>query len=186
VREAREGEGGYADTERSIRALLADAGDRRLGARARVGHALAPGSLQSPETYLGTARAAGWIVQPQNGLHTYPGADTLPVNNFAYKGTWQIGAQPALAVRDAEIDAHVVGRHVYLVLGSAGGRPRAVTVRLDGRPIPARLAGADVHGGRIVVRRQRLYSVASFPTARDHVLSLRFAPGISGYSFTFG
>jgi cytochrome c biogenesis protein CcdA/thiol-disulfide isomerase/thioredoxin len=186
VREAREGEGDYAATERSIRTLLAAAGQRGLGARARVGHALAPGSLQSPETYLGTARAEGWIVPPKNGLRTYPGADTLPVDNFAYKGTWQIGAQPALAVRDAEIDAHVVGRHVYIVLGSAGGRPRAVRVLLDGRPIPAREAGGDVHGGRIVVRRQRLYAIASFPSARDHVLSLRFAPGITGYSFTFG
>jgi cytochrome c biogenesis protein CcdA/thiol-disulfide isomerase/thioredoxin len=186
VREAREGEGGYADTERSIRALLADAGRRQLGARARVGHVVSPGSLETPETYLGTARAAGWIVAPRNGVATYPGASRVLLNQFAYGGTWRIGAQPALAVRDASIQAHVVGRAVYIVLGAAGGRPRPVTVLLDGKPIPARLAGADVRGGRIVVRRQRLYSVASFGRASDHVLTLRFAPGVTGYSFTFG
>jgi thiol-disulfide isomerase/thioredoxin len=187
VREAREGEGGYADTERNIRALLSEAGDRRVGAHASVGRVVTPGGLESPETYLGTDRAAGWVVAPVNGVHTYPGAKGgVPINQFAYKGTWSIGAQPATAVRDAEIDAHVVGRAVYIVLGSAGGRPRPVSVLLDGHPIPARVAGADVHGGRIAVRGQRLYRVAAFPTARDHLLTLRFAPGVTGYSFTFG
>jgi thioredoxin family protein len=146
-----------------------------------------PGQVQSPETYLGTARAEGWVTPPRNGVATYTGAPArLAIDKFAYRGTWRIGAQPALAVREASIQAHVVGRAVYLVLGSAGGVPRPVTVLLDGRPIPTRLAGADVHGGRIVVRRQRLYSVASFGGAGDHLLTLRFAPGVTGYSFTFG
>jgi cytochrome c biogenesis protein CcdA/thiol-disulfide isomerase/thioredoxin len=190
VREAREGEGGYSDTERSIRTLLADAGERRLGAHARVGPVVQPGPIETPETYIGAARAEGWLADPpQLGLHTYPGATVaadIPLNRFALKGTWRIGAQPALAVSDAEIDAHVVGRAVYIVLGSPGGRPRPVSVLLDGRPIPPRLAGADVHGGRLVVRRQRLYAVAAFPAADDHVLTLRFAPGVTAYSFTFG
>jgi thiol-disulfide isomerase/thioredoxin len=186
VREAREGEGGYADTERSIRTLLAEAGAARLGGDARIGPVVAPGAIETPETYLGAARAKGWLVPPRPGEHTFRGAASVPLNRFAYKGTWRIGPQPALAVRDAAIEAHVVGRRVYLVLGSAGGVPRAVTVQLDGRPIPARFAGADVHGGRIVVRRQRLYSVAAFPAAADHTLTLGFAPGVTGYSFTFG
>lgn len=186
VREAREGEGGYADTERSIRTLLAAAGDRRVGSRARVGRVVTAGQLESPETYLGTDRASGWLIPPVPGLHTYPGSTDVGVNQFAYGGTWRIGGQPALAVSDAEIDAHVVGRAVYIVLGSAGGRPRTVSVLLNGRPIPARQAGADVHGGRIVVRRQRLYQVAAFGSAGDHMLTLRFAPGVTGYSFTFG
>jgi cytochrome c biogenesis protein CcdA/thiol-disulfide isomerase/thioredoxin len=186
VREAREGEGGYSDTERAVRKLLAEAGDRRVGAPARIGRTVTPGQLESPETYLGTDRASGWVDPPQPGLHTYPEAAGVPVNGFAYRGTWRIGAQPALAVRDAQIDANVVGRAVYIVLGSAGGRPRPVSVLLDGRPIPAREAGADVHGGRLVVRRQRLYQVAAFSAARPHRLTLRFAPGVTGYSFTFG
>jgi hypothetical protein len=147
---------------------------------------LTPGSLETPETYIGTARAEGWVVPPRNGLSTYPGADSLPVNRFALKGTWRIGTQPAVAVSDASITAHVVGRYVYLVLGSAGGRPRTVSVTLDGHPMPARLAGADVHDGRLVVRGQRLYRIAAFGTARDHVLGLSFAPGVVAYSFTFG
>ena len=37
-------------------------------------------------------------------------------------------------------------KNVYLVL-SSGGKPRQVQVLLDGKPIPAADAGADVHGG---------------------------------------
>ncbi|HEY7077877.1 MAG TPA: cytochrome c biogenesis protein DipZ [Solirubrobacteraceae bacterium] len=188
VREAREGEGGYADTERSIRALLAAAGGRRLGGEADVGPVTTPSTVETPETYLGAARAEGWVLPPHQGLLTFPAtAGDPPLNHFAYAGTWRIGAQPALAVRDAVIKAHVVGRAVYVVLGSAGGRPRTVTVLLDGKPIPMAMAGADVRDGRIVVRRQRLYSVAAFGARpREHVLTLQFAPGVTGYSFTFG
>ena len=41
-------------------------------------------------------------------------------------------------------------RRVYLVLGSPG-QSRRVRVLLDGRPIPDRLAGADVHNGVVTV-----------------------------------
>jgi hypothetical protein len=59
-------------------------------------------------------------------------------------------------------------------------------VLLDGRPISAADAGADVHGGVVTVRRQRLYSLVALPSDQRHPLSLRFAPGVSGYAFTFG
>ncbi len=59
-------------------------------------------------------------------------------------------------------------------------------VLLDGRPIAARDAGADVHDGVVTVRRQRLYTLVSLARNERHRLSLRFAPGISAYAFTFG
>jgi len=80
----------------------------------------------------------------------------------------------------------VQGKHVYLVLGSAGRKPRQVQVLLDGRPVTARQAGADVHGGRATVTNQRLYTLVSLPRDEQHHLTLRFAPGISGFAFTFG
>jgi hypothetical protein len=75
---------------------------------------------------------------------------------------------------------------VYLVLSSAGAAPRSVRVLLDGRPISAAAAGADVHGGTVNVTRERLYSLVSLRGDERHLLGLRFAPGISGYAFTFG
>jgi hypothetical protein len=77
-------------------------------------------------------------------------------------------------------------KHVYLVLSSEGERPRQVQVLLDGHPIPNSLAGADVHNGMLTVRGERLYSLVSLPGDAEHRLSLRFAPGVSGYAFTFG
>ncbi len=79
-----------------------------------------------------------------------------------------------------------LAKHVYLVLSSAGERPRSVQVLLDGRPIAAADAGADVHAGVVTVRGQRLYTLVSLPHEGQHRLSLRFAPGVTGYAFTFG
>ena len=76
-------------------------------------------------------------------------------------------------------------KNVYLVLSSPE-RPRSVQVLLDGRPVGRAEAGADVHGGSVTVRGQRLYSLISLPTDRRGHLSLRFAPGVTGYAFTFG
>jgi hypothetical protein len=147
-----------------------------------------PSRQATPETYLGTARAEGWLHQPHAGLHDYGGpvSGPLALNEFAYSGSWRIAEQPATAQSGAGIDVEFEARHVYLVLSSPGESPRRVQVMLDGRPIPARDAGADVHDGIVTVRGQRLYSLVSLPAdARGH-LSLRFAPGISGYAFTFG
>ena len=57
---------------------------------------------------------------------------------------------------------------------------------LDGRPIAARLAGRDVHAGRLSVERQRLYELVNLPRAERHRLTLNLDEGVSGYAFTFG
>ena len=75
---------------------------------------------------------------------------------------------------------------MYLVLGSRGRVPRTVHVLLDGRPISARLAGRDVHAGRVNVERQRLYELVDLPRAERHRLTLNLDEGVSGYAFTFG
>jgi hypothetical protein len=38
----------------------------------------------------------------------------------------------------------------------------------------------------VTVRRQRLYTLVSLPREERHRLTLRFAPGVTGYAFTFG
>jgi hypothetical protein len=139
------------------------------------------------ETYLGSARAEGWLRPPRpgRGSYTQP-SSALARDTFAFGGTWDIGAQPATAVAHATIDAEVHAKRVYLVLSSAGGRPRTVQVRLDGRTISPAAAGGDVHGGRVTVAGQRLYALVALPRPQTHRLTLRFSPGVSGYAFTFG
>jgi cytochrome c biogenesis protein CcdA/thiol-disulfide isomerase/thioredoxin len=187
VRYAAFGEGDYDKTETAIRALLAEKGSQ-IGGKSHPTNVVVPSEQATPETYLGTARADGWIDEPRNGTHDYGVAPTgsLSLNDFAFSGTWNIASQPATAVSSAGIDVEFEAKNVYLVLSSAGETPRPVQVLLDGKPISARVAGADVHGGIVTVRGQRLYTLVSLPRDQRHRLSLRFAPGVSGYAFTFG
>ena len=59
-------------------------------------------------------------------------------------------------------------------------------VLLDGKPIPDRLAGPDVHRGVATISGQRLYRLVDLPHPERHVLTLRPQAGIAGYAFTFG
>jgi cytochrome c biogenesis protein CcdA/thiol-disulfide isomerase/thioredoxin len=187
VRYAAFGEGDYDKTETAIRALLAESG-HQVGGRSHATGVVVPSEEATPETYLGTNRAEGWLQEPQNGLHNYGGPVTgeLALNEFAYGGSWKIAGQPAEAVADASIDVEFEAKNVYLVLSSPGERPLPVQVLLNGRPISAADAGADVHDGVVTVRRQRLYSLVSLPGDQRAHLTLRFAPGVTGYAFTFG
>ncbi len=186
VRYATFGEGDYSQTETAIRALLAEAG-ANAGAMSRPTGVVVPSEQATPETYLGTARAQGWVNGPQPGLHDYGSAhQDLDLSDFAYSGTWKIAGQPAEAVAHAGVEVDFEAKNVYLVLSSPDERPRPVQVLLDGHPIPAALAGVDVHNGVVTVRRQRLYTLVSLPRDEQHRLTLRFAPGVTGYAFTFG
>ncbi len=187
VRYAAFGEGDYDKTETAIRALLAEAG-AAVGGKGHPKDVIVPSQEATPETYLGTARAQGWIEGPKSGLHDYgaPPTGHLSINDFAFSGTWNISEQPAVAGPEAGIDVEFQAKNVYLVLSSPGERPLPVQVLLDGHPISARDAGEDVHGGVVTVRRQRLYSLVSLAHNEEHHLALRFAPGVTGYAFTFG
>jgi cytochrome c biogenesis protein CcdA/thiol-disulfide isomerase/thioredoxin len=183
------GEGDYGKTEAAIRALLTARGDGTLGSNAQPHGVIAVGGDTTPETYLGTARAQGWVNGPVAGVHSYGSPappDTLATNEFAFSGTWNIGAQPALAVSRAGIDAEFHARNVYLVLSSAGGVPRTVQVLVDGRPAGPGVAGGDVHSGVLTVTGQRLYWLVGLSGDETHRLGLRFSPGVTGFAFTFG
>jgi hypothetical protein len=173
VRKAEEGEGGYAEQENAIRALLAERGDARLGRRSRPRGVVTPSRLATPETYLGLNRAQGFLKGPLPGTHTYaPGKPGL--NQFAFGGKWRVTGESATAVSGARLDAGVQARRVYLVLSSPG-KPRSVRVLLDG------------HASKVVaVRRQRLYTLVNLPRSGRHRLLLLFDPGVSGFAFTFG
>jgi cytochrome c biogenesis protein CcdA/thiol-disulfide isomerase/thioredoxin len=189
VRYLHFGEGAYDATEQAIRALLAEAGEAELGAGARhLGETerIDPG-LRTPETYLGVARAEGYVQPPRVGTHSYapPAPDSLELNEFAYGGRWTIDAETATAAEDATLSLAFQARRVFLVLGSRSS-PRDVDVILDGRPIAGDDAGDDVDGATARIGEHRLYRLVDLPEAGLHRLELRFEPGISGYAFTFG
>ena len=70
VRYAAFGEGDYDKTETAIRALLAEKGSQ-VGGRSRPSDVVVPSEQATPETYLGTERAQGWIDAPKDGAHDY-------------------------------------------------------------------------------------------------------------------
>jgi cytochrome c biogenesis protein CcdA/thiol-disulfide isomerase/thioredoxin len=187
VRYATFGEGDYDKTETAIRALLAEAG-HQVGGKSHPTGVIAPSEIATPETYMGTLRAQGWVNGPKTGTHDYgpPPSGTLALNDFAYSGTWNITSQPAEAISGAGVDFEFKAKNVYLVLSSPGERPLPVQVLMDGHTISAADAGGDVHDGVVTVRRQRLYWLVSLPGDQEHRLSLRFADGVTGYDFTFG
>ena len=193
IRYTHFGEGEYETTERAIRSLLAEAGRRGLGGRARASTERIDPGVSTPETYLGAERASGFLNGPiVPGTRDFGGAGAgrriagaLPPNALAYRGRWRIDGESATALEDAAIDVSFGARRVFLVLGSDDG-PRRMRVLLDGRRIPDRLAGEDVHDGAVRVSGQRLYRLVELPDAERHVLTLEPEPGISGYAFTFG
>ena len=188
VRYVHFGEGDYEQTEDAVRSLLAET-DRRLGGRAPVVRAQMPstGVDLTPETYLGSDRADGWIsgaIRP-GGRDYGPPPARLDTNEFAYSGTWTVDGESATAGPGAGIDVVFRARRVFLVLGSPD-EEREVRVLLDGKPISARDAGEDVDDGALTVGPQRLYSLVDLPRAGEHTLGLRFDEGVAGYAFTFG
>jgi cytochrome c biogenesis protein CcdA/thiol-disulfide isomerase/thioredoxin len=172
------GEGDYTTTEAAIRALLAQAGAKDLGAGAKARDVIVPSNTPiTDETYYGTLRGAGWIEgEPMSGTHTYSAPSyTLAVSDFAYGGTWTIHSYQALAGAGATVDATVQAKNVYTVLSPPAHGSGAVAVFVDGR-----------YTHTIDVTGQRLYQVAGFADNSRHSIHLEFSAGTSGYSFTFG
>ncbi len=186
VRYAHFGEGGYGHSEAVIRELLAEAG-RRVGAARSDARGIAPSAgVTTPESYLGSARAqrfANGAILP--GRQDFGDAPDPSQDQLSYGGVWDVAGENATAGPDAALQLRFGARRVFLVLGSPGG-PRRMRVLLDGRPIPATLAGADVHGGVATIGMQRLYDLVDLPAVGRHVLELRPDAGIQGYAFTFG
>ena len=177
VRYTHFGEGGYAETEAAVRALLAESGARDIGAPAGAEGTPVTTQRATPETYLGTQRAAAFAGDPlRNGVHDYREVTApLAPNAFSLAGTWKVDGESAEAVAGAKLQANITAQHVYLVLSSRDEKPRSLQVLVDGRPTRT-----------VTVRRQRLYTLASFPRAGAHRLELRPEPGIAGFAFTFG
>jgi cytochrome c biogenesis protein CcdA/thiol-disulfide isomerase/thioredoxin len=188
VRYTHFGEGDYEQTEDAIRALIAEAGRANaLGRPTAARPESADPGVETPETYLGSARAQGFLPRPpSDGTHRYPGVAELPESGFALAGTWRTTGDRSTSVRAASLDVRFRAKKVFLVMSSQDGRPRDVDVLVDGRPAGDGTAGEDVRSGAATVAEERLYRLVSLPEAGEHRLSLRFERGVTGYAFTFG
>ncbi len=185
VRYVHFGEGEYGKKEKIIRELLDEAGHEVTGPDSGAHGIEASTGVTTPESYLGALRALRFVNgRITTGSHDFGRAARPPVNELAYSGRWRIAPESATA-RGGVLELDFGARRVYLVLGSPG-RSRRMRVLLDGRPIPNRLAGADVHNGVVTVTSQRLYDLVDLPKVGQGVLRLVPEEGVMGYAFTFG
>lgn len=189
IRLADFGEGEYAAKERAIRSLLAEAGAQGLGGPTHV-RAQAPSEDEqlTPESYLGANRAERFTNGPlAPGVRDYGAlpAQPPPASHLRYGGVWRIAGWSATAVRAASLQLRFTARRVFLVMGSPG-RARPVGALLDGHPVPSALAGGDLRGGTATAGFERLYRLIELPNVQTHTLTVRPAPGVSVYAFTFG
>jgi cytochrome c biogenesis protein CcdA/thiol-disulfide isomerase/thioredoxin len=188
VRHTQFGEGEYKQDEAAVRELLYEAGARHLPPPMTAQAATPSAQLATPETYLDDKRSQGFAEPLRPGVHNYSGLHVQPqVNQFALRGSWLVNAEGATPqAPGAAIQGAFEAQRVYLVFTSAGNRPQNVRLRMDGRPIPAADAGADVHDGVVRVVGQRLYELIALPSAGRHSFEVDVPPGVTAYDFTFG
>ncbi|KWF08703.1 cytochrome c biogenesis protein DipZ [Burkholderia pseudomultivorans] len=202
IRRHHFGEGEYAESERAIQSLLAEAGHPdALNVPLGLAGAPAQGALaaadsadvRSPETYVGYARAEdfaspGGVVR--DASHRYDAPAHPDLNDWGLAGTWQVGAERAtLAAPAGKIVYRFHARDLHLVLGpGANGKPVRFRVTLDGAA-PGDAHGSDTDAqGYGTVSGQRLYQLVRQPGAiADRTFAIEFLdPGVDAYAFTFG
>ena len=202
------GEGAYVQTERAIRLALTEAGydvsDIPLGrtdsqaldpdatgvTRELYGGYLwnygsAPYAGQD-EYYAGPDRSA---LYDDLGVHHH--------NRWYLQGLWFNQREAIVHARVTdELEDYIAlkfaARSVNVVLRPLAGQPFDVVIELDGRPLAAAEAGADVvfdSDGRSVIRVEdpRLYAIVELPAFGEHELKLRSnSDDFAIFAFTFG
>jgi cytochrome c biogenesis protein CcdA/thiol-disulfide isomerase/thioredoxin len=193
------GEGDYAESEKVIQQLLAEAGKGNMptdvvsvnatGAEAASDSA----DVQSPETYIGFVRSENFA-SPGGAIgdkpHDYATGDLKQTNDWGLSGDWTVGGQSAsLNKTDGAISFRFHARDLHLVLGpGVGGKPVRFHVTIDGAA-PGESHGADIDAnGDGVVTDHRLYQlVRQSGPIKDRTFTIQFLdPEVQAYAFTFG
>ena len=193
------GEGSYDESEKWIRTLLEEANHTPLPqtatkiAASGTEAAADADDVQSPETYIGYARAEnfaspGGLNQDDPQLYETPTG--LKLNQWALAGNWKDEDQVAtsLAAPDS-ISFRFHARDLHLVLGpGTDDKPVRFRVTLDGQA-PGADHGVDTDAeGYGVVTGDRLYQlIRQQGSIHDRTFKIEFlVPGVRAYSFTFG
>jgi thiol-disulfide isomerase/thioredoxin len=199
IRHHHFGEENYERSERVIQQLIADAGRDGFGeglvSVEPDGVELAADwkTLESPETYVGYARASGFaspggLVRDRS--HVYEEPSQLDLNQWSLAGDWTLARQPATLNEPGGRIAHRFhARDLNLVLGTqTDGGPVRFLVLIDGEP-PDGAGGIDLDGeGNGTVTESRCYQLIRQPgSVSDRTFEITFLDaGVQAYVFTFG
>ena len=193
------GEGKYAESEHTIRALLTEAGVTHLpppidaAAGEGVGAAADVANVKSHETYLGFARGANFQSPgsfERDAVKDYQLPPAMALNEWALAGRWLVSREKAqLQATPGRIAFRFEARDLHLVLGPGRtGAPVRFRVSLDGKP-PGADHGMDTDArGAGSVREQRLYQlIRQQGEVQNHEFVIEFLdPQVEAFAFTFG
>jgi thiol-disulfide isomerase/thioredoxin len=175
------GEGAYEEIERALRRLLRAGGDPVRVEAAGVAQAAAWDTLNSPETYVGSARAE---------RRSEARAGELPLNRWTLEGAWEVGEEAAeLEAAGGSLAYRFEARDLNLVLApAADGAPVRFSVRVDGGS-PGDAHGVDAGpSGEGIVDEPRMYQLIRRRGAvSPATFEITFPDaGVRAYVFTFG
>ncbi len=157
------GEGHYDITENNIRYLLGLGGSDAV-----QDHASVTSPDQTPETYLGTARAE---------RESSASAGQLPLNEWALDGEWVRTSEYIQSAGAGDtLTLHYNAKKVFLVMESADGKPIGVTITNED----------ESHSNMIDVQQSSLYDIIIHKDKKDSTVVIKAgAPGLRLYAFTF-
>ena len=173
IRHVAIGEGDYSITENLIRQLLKKANANvALPASTKVADLTPADPYQTPETYLGSARAQDYVSGGlSNGTTSYTFPGSLPSNAFALSGTWTETQQHLTAEQNARIELDYTASDVYLDTGGTG----TITATVNGKTSTYHVSGPP-----------DIYTLVKMPAPQHAKLTVSLSPGLQAYSFTFG
>ena len=205
IREDHIGEGGYAETEKTIQSLLAERaaldGLKQISFSTKTAPTINSKSLQyidlskqtTPELYLGYSYARSPLGNSQNFepeqtvTYTIPSNTNLQPNVVYLDGQWKNNRDNIeLQGNSGSIILTYYAKAVNIV---ASGKGQTGTVTEDGNSkIPIKSIGTDLNkDGKFILNGQRLYNLALHDNYGVHSIIINVkGKGFQLYTFTFG
>ena len=179
VRFTHFGEGKYDETEKAIQALLG-----AKGALTSAPDTSSNGANITPETYLGTARAAGFTGSEklQNGDHSYTASSSIKTNTWTLGGSWTVTGEGITSQQSAKLVYKVRAKDVYLVVASGGSEK--LNISIDGKP--STVSGESQTNGVLQLNGARLYHIGHLDGVQDSTIEITAPSGVTLSAFTFG
>jgi thiol-disulfide isomerase/thioredoxin len=185
------GEGRYEESERTIQDLLGIEDDLVSVEGSGVEAAADWDNVESPESYVGLARAERFASPGGLGSgerRAYAPPESLRLNQWALEGEWTVRAQPAVVEEPGGVLSYRFhARDVNLAMAPQGVSV-PFRVLLDGQA-PGAARGDDVdEEGNGTLAEPRLYQLVRQPgPIEDRTVEITFLEaGAQVYVFTFG
>lgn len=171
------GEGEYDKTEQNIQKLLEEVGQNPQMPLTDLPDQT-PKSKVTPETYLGLSRMDRFSSKeaPKLGTTTYSLPTTLPLNYWAFGGSWDIQPEYSTSKSDSTLELKFLANKVFLVI-TPSTTSDIIKISLDGKVVD-----------QITATEPKLYTLVDLSGNKGtHLLHLDFQnEGTKIYAFTFG